>query len=286
MITKITQQDLDLHAQWLADNNAGSKLIAAVGRIEISADLSGANLSRADLSGANLRRANLREADLSGADLRGADLRGANLRRANLREADLRGADLSGANLSRADLSGANLRRANLSEADLREADLSRSNLSRADLCEANLSRADLCEANLSRADLSGANLDGADMNGVQNADWCAAITSILPAGALTVYKKARCAQGYVILTLEIPADARRSNATSRKCRAEYAILRGVDGLGFDYDGSDVWSNCDGHFIYPAIGERITPDGWNENRWEECAKGIHFFITRLEAERY
>jgi len=104
----ITKVELKLilqnHLEYVNDNS----------KIELRANLSGA-----DLSGADLRRANLSGADLSGADLRRANLSGADLYGADLYGADLSGADLSGADLRRADLSGADLRRANLSGADL-----------------------------------------------------------------------------------------------------------------------------------------------------------------------
>lgn len=35
-----------------------------------------------------------------------------------------------------------------------------------------------------------------------------------------------------------------------------------------------------------APGSRVTCDKWGENWQEECAGGIHFFITRIEAENY
>jgi len=34
------------------------------------------------------------------------------------------------------------------------------------------------------------------------------------------------------------------------------------------------------------VGKLTIPDGFDENRWEECSHGIHFFITRSEAEAY
>ena len=33
-------------------------------------------------------------------------------------------------------------------------------------------------------------------------------------------------------------------------------------------------------------GETVKCDKWNNNRWVECGGGIHFFITRYEAETY
>jgi hypothetical protein len=62
--------------------------------------------------------------------------------------------------------------------------------------------------------------------------------------------------------------------------------LRGIDGIGWEYDGSPVTSKHNPAFAYPAIGETITPDGFDDDRWNECSNGVHFFITRYEAENY
>ena len=69
MITKITQNDLDLHAKWLKNEPDGVRL-SAVAHADLSgANLRGTNLSYADLSGANLSGANLNSANLNGAKL-------------------------------------------------------------------------------------------------------------------------------------------------------------------------------------------------------------------------
>jgi len=44
-------------------------------------------------------------------------------------------------------------------------------------------------------------------------------------------------------------------------------------------------SSRDAEMFYRA-GETVRPDSWDENRWNECSHGIHFFITRAEAEAY
>jgi hypothetical protein len=229
--------------------------------IKSGADLSGADLSRANLSGADLSRADLSRADLSEANLSGADLSRADLSRANL----------SGADLSRADLSRADLSEANLSGADLSRADLSRANLSGADLSRADLSRADLSEANLSGADLS-----RADLSRAENSELAVAVTRILPSGDLIGWKK--CAGG-VVVKLRIPEAAKRSHAFGRKCRAEYVDVLEIIG------GEVGIAQHDGKTEY-RVGQRVTPDKWDENWMNECSSGIHFFITRTEAENY
>jgi Family of unknown function (DUF5758)/Pentapeptide repeats (8 copies) len=218
----------------------------------------------ADLRWANLHNADLRNANLHSANLRNADLRWANLHSADLHNADLRGADLRGA-----DLRGAGLHRADLRETVLRGADLR---------------GADLSGADLTGADLRGANLNEAYLNGAVNVPALAAARlSIVPAGAVTGWKKARAADGRsVIVELLIPAEAARSNATGRKCRAEYAGVVSVDG-GTE---TTAYSKWEPGFAYRA-GETVRPLGpFNTDRWDECASGIHFFITREEAEDY
>jgi uncharacterized protein YjbI with pentapeptide repeats len=258
---------LRLHGMWRRDEEGGVRADLSGANLS-EADLSGVDLSGANLSGASLSEANLREANLRGVDLRRADLSGANLSEANLRRADLSGANLRGANLRRADLSGADLSGANLSEADLSEADLRGANLRGADL-----SRADLCEADLSRADLCGASLSDA-----KNSALAIAMTVISPEGDLIGWKK--CTND-VLVKLLIPQDARRSNGSERKCRAEFADVLEVIGAEF----GESWYPNAPRVIYRP-GECVTPNGWNENRWETCGQGIHFYITRAEAEAH
>jgi hypothetical protein len=202
--------------------------------------------------------------------------------RADLSGTNLFGADLSGANLSRADLSGANLSRANLSRADLSGANLSRADLSGANLFWANLSGANLSGANLSGANLFWANLSGADLSGARNVpEYANATTCIVPQGALVVWKK--LAEGKIAQLL-IPKHAQRCNATGRKCRANEAFVMAI----FDENTPCTHGiSCyDANFIY-TVNATIKPtQPFELDRWQECASGIHFFLTRYEAENY
>ena len=210
--------------------------------------------------------------------------------RANLRYADLSDADLSNANLYNANLSNANLRYADLSDANLRYADLSNANLYNANLSNANLYNANLSNANLRYADLSDANLRYADLSNANlyNAHHLDEVTGLyLPTtcpsdGEFTAWKK--CSDGNVAKLL-IPAYAKRTSATGRKCRASEAVVLAL----YDRDGNEIseaYSMYDSDFVY-RVGETVKPSKpFDENRWNECASGIHFFVTREEAERY
>ncbi len=203
----------------------------------------------------------------SRADLSGADLSGANLFGANLSDADLRGANLSCANLS-----NANLRGADLSDADLRGADLSCANLRGADLSGANLSCANLFGANLSCASMDQMIWD---IHTVFYPLQCP------DSGSYIGYKKA----SGLVVELEIPADARRSSATSRKCRASKAKVLSITDINGNPAGGQVKSNYDPDFVY-TIGETVEVSDFDDDRWNECSTGIHHFITRAEAVIY
>lgn len=165
--------------------------------------------------------------------------------------------------------------RADLSGADLSGADLTGVNLSGADLYGADLSRADLY-----RADLSGADLYEANLYEAKNAEYAQAQTVVVPEGAIIGWKKARTREGgHCIVKLRIPEDAKRLNATGRKCRAEFADVMSIIGARV------AVSHYDNDVEY-RVGQRIIPDSFDENRWAECSHGIHFFITRIEAEQY
>ena len=173
---------------------------------------------------------------------------------------------------ARANLEGANLKGVNLKGAYLEGAYLKAAYLE-----GANLEGAYLKAANLEGANLEGANLKGVNLKRAYNLlPLAAAQTVIAPEGDLIVWKQC---QGGVLVKLLIPRGAKRSNSTGRKCRADFADV-------LEIIGADVGiSQYDANVVY-RVGQRVTCHKWGENRWEECAGGIHFFLTREEAEAY
>ena len=265
---------LEAHAKWLRGEAGG-----------LPADLSGMDLrSHADaLRSASLRGSSLRHSNLRGSNLRHSNLRGSNLRGSDLSVSDLAYANLSGSNLSGSGLRCADLSGANLVDANLAGANLSHANLAGSDLCGANLLAAYLSDANLAGANLSGANLSGANLAGVIAGDLVLAQTSIVPdSGPFIAWKKLR---GGHVAKLMIPEDAKRSNATGRKCRASSAKVVAIFGPDGKKARRKVASCHDENFVYVA-GKVVRARNFDSNRWNECAPGIHFFITRAEAEEY
>ena len=188
-----------------------------------------------------------------------------------------RGADLHSADLCDANLRGADLRCANLCDVDLRDADLRDADLRCADLCGANLRCADLYGA-----DLRGANLYGADLRGANLRDAKGCYLSCPTEGSFIGWKKA---SGHIV-KLRIPEDARRSSATEHKCRCDKAYvmeIQNMDGTRATVDA--VRSDRDKNFVY-TVGATVEVPDFDDNRWSECAPGIHFFIDRRAAVEY
>lgn len=230
-----------------------------------------ANLENADLRGADLSGIILDYAILKGADLKGTFLIGADLNKTNLRGADLNKASLSRANLNYATLIGVNLKHALLVE----------TNLEHTTLIGANLNYANLIGTDLHYTNLYQANLNGANLTYAKNIPF---ISFACPdTGSFIGYKKA----GKFIIKLEIPADAKRCSATGRKCRCNKAKVLSIQYIDEDIpcDRKEIASDHDKNFIY-RVGETVEEPNFDENRWNECTKGIHFFINRQEAVEY
>jgi len=249
MDQKTLNEIMKKHKKWIRGNKDGER----------------ANLRGEDLHQLNLRNYNLREADLREVILYGADLRGTDLCNADLRNADLRAVDFRGAILCCA---------------DLRATDLTYAILRGADLCCANLSYADLHYAELRNADVHGAVLCT-----TKNIPY---IPMVCPEeGSFIGWKKAYCKERGFGLTecmvkLEIPEDAKRSSGTNRKCRCNKAKVLEIKSLNGEKSYKKAYSIYDNSFVY-QVGKIVEEPNFCEDRFDECAEGIHFFINEQEA---
>ena len=250
------EEILDKHEKWLKHKEDGEK-----------ADLSGVDLSYVDLSCANLVRANLSHT---------------NLRNANLSYTSLSGTDLSYANLCEVDLNDSDLNNTNLKHAGLVKSNLRNTTLYYANLNHAQLTEADLTSADLSYANLMGANLQSAILDNVRYNECTSFFALQCPEkGSFIGYKKSRGK----IVELLITEDAKRSNATTRKCRCSKSKVLSITNVSNTKEYDKVASDYDKNFIY-RVGEIVEVKDFDEDRWEECSTGIHFFLTRDEAVNY
>lgn len=296
---KLNEQELNQvlkeHEKWLKGEGGAC------------ANLDGVDLSGVDLSDENLAKANLSNTWLIGADLSFSNLEEATLDNAIIEKANLSGANLSGASLVYVAFQESMLVNANLFQADLRKADFKLAKLMEACLVNTNLAEAVLTSADLQGASLRGADLDGAYLNeanltnvildraNLRGADLCSAkldgvdysCTTAFFAlqcpevGSFTAFKKA----DDKIIELEVPASAKRSSATTRKCRCDKAKVVSITSPDGKTSYLEAESNVDPKFIY-RVGEMMEVPDFDEDRWNECSAGIHFFPTRQEAVNY
>ena len=198
--------------------------------------------------------------------------------------------DIDGWENMRADLSNKILYEANLRRADLRNADFREASLFGADLRYANLSGSDLRDANLCEANLRGANLRGAKLQNayMEDVEISEGTKIDYPitcpeTGSFIGYKKAVSGK---IVKLQICEDAKRSSATTKKCRCSKALVLAIENIDESDSGlQGIASIYDTSFIY-RVGEIAEVFDFDDNRWDECAPGIHFFMDRQDAVEY
>ena len=182
--------------------------------------------------------------------------------------------------------SGANLSGADLSGADLRRADLSGAYIIGANLSGANLSGANLSGAYLSGAYLSGAYLRGAYLSGAKGIPF---VPFACPSdGAFVGWKKVYDEEKgkECLVKLLIPEDAERCSATGRKCRCSKAQVLAIYDIDNDMVEVDNCLNRQYTDTLYKVGCEVLPDKFDDNRWNECSNGIHFFINKQEAIDY
>lgn len=161
-------------------------------------------------------------------------------------------------------------------------ADLSYTILRGTILCYANLSGADLNHADLKYAILSDANLLGANLSDAK-IDYPMGF----PDGEFIGWKKVivRNKSPYII-KLKVLADSKRSRGITDKCRCDKALVLEIQNLdGSKTDLTKVVNNKIKRCPY-EVGKIVKADSWDENRFNECSHGIHFFLDREKAVDY
>ena len=246
------------------------------------------------------------EIHLHDVDLRGVNLHGYDLRKIDLNNVNLEEANLSEANLSQSLIRSSNFRAANLSSAGFKNSnifgtsffaailqytDFSNSRVIDSELAYANLVRAKLTDvvfhgtkfenANFFRADISGSYFESADLN---DADIEKAI------GNLLEYRKGKILKepinGYKkidgdMIILEIPAGAVVFSINGNICRTNKAKVTDIIA---DYPNDNTY--YDSNAIEYSIDKVINVENFDLIYNAGSTTGIHFFMTREEAEDY
>ena len=187
----------------------------------------------------------------------------------SFRYADLTNEDFSGLDLSNIDFYGADLEDSLFSRAKLNKTNFSRAFLADSDFRNTNIKNAIFSDA-----------IGIIDCKFSQRGKkYIVSKYFAIPKGKLIGYKKIKSLSNRekdIICTLEIPAKAKRIRTLAGKCRAEYAIVRKGSGYSFHRDS----------FRYKEGGVVKPEKKFNNDPFVECASGIHFFLTKREAQDY
>lgn len=87
------------------------------------------------------------------------------------------------------------------------------------------------------------------------------------------------------LIELEIPEDANRCSATTNKCRCDKAMVLSITDITTGAERRHITNYNYAKTTY-TVGEMVYPDKFDDNRWNECSNGIHFFINKQDAIDY
>ena len=233
-------------------------------------------ISDVDFHGADFRWVDFSGADFSDAHFYGADFNGSSFHSSKFHGADFSGADFSDVDFRWVSFSGANFNGANFScskfhDSSFRGADFSDAHFYGADFHSSNFRGADFYDSSFRGADFSDADFNGADFYGTALCMQCPS------EGSFIGWKKVNGA----LIKLQITPNAKRSSATTHKCRCSEALVLEIDGGAMQ----QITRNSYAPITY-KVGELVHPDSFDDDRWNECSHGIHFFISRHNAEEY
>lgn len=201
--------------------------------------------------------------DLSGTDLSNMDFTLSSFQNTVLNHVDFENSSVENALFDGCSMKGANFKNAKMVTASFRYCDMR--------------------ECNIEGADLFGAVLEFADLEGIVSSEETKWFRLRCPEkGAFLGYKK--CVNDRMVQLL-IPADAKRTSATLPSCRCNKAKVLTIKSFDFQENFDEAWSLVDENFIYKK-GEWVEVKNFNENRWQDSTTGIHFWMSRAEAEAY
>ena len=144
-----------------------------------------------------------------------------------------------------------------------------------------------LIEAVKRGADLYGADLRSANLRSADNIPFipfaCPSDGSFIGWKKISIYSENY--SGKYLVKLKIPDDARRCSANTTKCRCDKAEVLEITNIETN-EKVDVITNTNEVRCVYKVGKLVYPDSFDEDRWNECSHGIHFFINKQEAIDY
>ena len=258
---------MDAHAKYLAGKASGKR--AVFSNVELTGEFSDIDFSKASFEGVTAEYVMFCDCKFNECQFD---------EDCNFVNAEFNDCDLSEVEMNNgANFAGASFGKCNFKNACCRSAIFRNTAFYDADLTNVNMYEADFTNADFVRCKLDNIRYDECT---------CGIALACPEKGSFTAFKKAKLYNdNNCIVELQVPADALRSSATTRKCRVSKAKVVAV----YTMDGKSIKQNAYSiqtrSFVY-KIGKIVEVKNFDKNRWNECSSGIHCFITKREAEQY
>ena len=221
-------------------------------------------------------------------DLRGWSFKGQNLSGANFTGANLEGACFIDAILVSTNFEGANLKNTDFSCANAWSTSFNETNCKDALFLSANLTEASFEGADLGGASFALANLTEASLEDAQNIDLAefdntVGIYPVCPThGSFTGWTIVENEEQEFIAMLSIPAYARRNSGTTRKCRADTAVVVDIQSLEGEHVAALV-TKLKYRNIKFTVGESVHDNHFEVDRFKVSSTDLYFWISKEEA---
>lgn len=201
----------------------------------------------------------------------------------DLTNAELSDADFTLSSFQNTKLDGANFENSSVENALFDGCSMKNANFKHANMKTGSFRYCDMRNCNIEDADLFGAVLEYAKLDGIISNEGTKWFRLHCPErGAFLGYKK--CVNNRLVQLL-IPADAKRTSATLPSCRCNKAKVLTIKSFDYQDNYDEAWSLVDENFVYKK-GEWVEVKDFNEDRWMDSTTGIHFWMTRKEAQDY
>ena len=317
----ISKEQLDevikAHGLWLKDHSQG-KRAELIGYnigdllLKTKLDLSGVDFSEADLSESSFCKVKLVGANFSGAKLEGTSFMCVDLTDAILDNVNMNNGSINHSDLTRVQAKHADFINCCMWDCSFKEAKLNASCFLAAQLCDGNFRGADLSNCDLRWADIDyahfeNANLSDVDLRWTKNSYWArfnganmedidirgSAIDDEAVEGAKNLFIPMVCPEegSFIawmkcrdekIVKIQVPDNASRTGGTRYSCRASEVLV--LDIFEGDTSCDEAVSIDDENLVFRK-GELVKDNEEFDPSLLHNGEGIHFFITRAEAER-
>ena len=273
---------LKSHTRWLKDPTKGKQANFAECWIK-EVDFVGKSLSEVNFNGSVLRKCRFFKCDLTQSTFFRSDLAESSFHKCSMPRTNFTNSSLDDISFLSNYLCGSSFLGTGIRTVRFDKCDLTNANFMNS-YCQSSF----FLRSILISTVFSQAMIDSVIFNSIEMNYTTIGLSLTCPSkGSFIGYKKCFFyGGGSAIVKLLIPEDALRSSRTSRKCRCSKAKVLSITKVDNEEESlCRAWSIHDPSFEY-TVGKEVEVKDFDTNRWNECSAGIHFFMTREEAESF